>query len=68
MQLATSTDIRDLATLVAEIIRRMGADYGSSEDWRRDITTAVRIMERNVQETCVFMNGEQGAIVNKEPQ
>ncbi len=40
-------DIRDLAMLVANIIRRMGADYGSPEDWRLDITAAVQIMERN---------------------
>jgi len=39
-------DVRDLATLVYEVIRRMGAAYGSPEDWRRDLTTAVKIMER----------------------
>jgi hypothetical protein len=38
--------IRDLASLVAEVIRRAGASYGSPDDWRRDITTAVKIMER----------------------
>jgi len=39
-------DVRDLATLVYEVIRRMGAAYGSPEDWRRDLTTAVKVMER----------------------
>lgn len=46
--------IRDLAMLTAEIIRRMGAAYGSPEDWRRDITKAVGIMEslsRTIDET-----------------
>jgi hypothetical protein len=37
--------ISDLAVLVAEIIKRMGAAYGSPDDWRRDITTAVKIYE-----------------------
>jgi hypothetical protein len=27
--------------LVAELIRRSGASYGSAEDWRRDFTAAV---------------------------
>ena len=38
--------IRDLASLMAEMIRRMGASYGSAEEWREGITLAVRIMER----------------------
>jgi hypothetical protein len=38
--------IRDLASLTAEMIRRMGASYGSAEEWREGITLAVRIMER----------------------
>jgi hypothetical protein len=37
--------IQELATLVAEIIRRMGASYGSAEDWRADFRRAVKIME-----------------------
>ena len=37
--------IRDLASLLAESIRRQGAAYGSLDDWRRDITAAVKIME-----------------------
>ena len=36
---------RDMAMLLAEVIRRMGASYGSADDWRRDVTTAVRVME-----------------------
>jgi hypothetical protein len=40
-------DMRDLASLVAEIIRKMGAAYGPPEEWRRDITKAVKIMEHN---------------------
>ena len=39
-------DIRDLASLLIEVIRRSGAAYGSREDWRRDIMEADRIMER----------------------
>jgi hypothetical protein len=39
-------DVRDLASLVYEVILRMGAAYGGPEDWRRDLTTAVKIMER----------------------
>jgi len=39
-------DVRDLATLVYEVIRRMGAAYGAPDDWRRDLTTAVKVMER----------------------
>ncbi len=38
-------EIRDLASLVAEIIRRMGAAYGSAEDWREGFTVAVKILE-----------------------
>lgn len=37
--------IRDLASLIGECIRRMGASYGESDVWRRDITRAVKIME-----------------------
>ena len=40
-------DLRDLASLVAQLIRKMGAAYGPPDEWRRDITTAVKIMERN---------------------
>lgn len=36
----------ELATLLAEVIRRMGAAYGSSEDWRRDLTRCVKIHEQ----------------------
>ena len=39
-------DIRDLAELVADIIRRMGASYGTPRDWRQDFTRAVKIMEK----------------------
>jgi len=39
------TMLRDLATLQAGTIQKMGAAYGSSEDWRRDFTEAVKIME-----------------------
>jgi len=41
-----AADLRDLASLVIEVIRRMGASYGSSDDWRRGISTAAAIMER----------------------
>ena len=37
--------IRELATLLAEVIRRMGASYGSPEAWRTDITRAVKVFE-----------------------
>ena len=40
-------DIRDLAMIVAEVIRRMGAAYGSPDDVRRDFSTCVTIMEQN---------------------
>ena len=39
-------DIRDLASLLAQVVRRAGAAYGSPEDWHRDFTEALRIMER----------------------
>ena len=45
-------DIRDLASLLANVIRRMGASYGSQDDWRRDITAAVQIMERADQRSA----------------
>ena len=41
----TTEQVRDLATLLAEVIRRMGAAYGSTDDWHRDYTHAVKIME-----------------------
>lgn len=47
MLVADARDVRDLASLLAEVIRRAGAAYGSPEEWRRDITVAVKIMERN---------------------
>ena len=42
----TESDLRDIATLVAEIIRRMGSAYGSGAEWSRDTQEAVHIMER----------------------
>lgn len=39
-------EIIELATLIAETIRRMGAAYGSADEWRRDVTRAVRVAER----------------------
>lgn len=39
-------DTRDIASFIAEIIRRMGAAYGDAEAWRRDYTAAVEIMNR----------------------
>lgn len=41
-----ATHIRDLASLVAGIIQRMGASYGSGDDWQRDFIVAVKIMEQ----------------------
>ena len=38
-------EIRDLASLLAEVIRRAGAAYGSPQDWRRDFTQAVKISD-----------------------
>jgi hypothetical protein len=43
--MSTTEAIRDLASLTAEVIRRMGATYGDAATWRADITRAVKIME-----------------------
>ena len=35
----------ELASLLAEVIRRMGASYGPPKEWRRDFTRAVKVFE-----------------------
>lgn len=37
--------IIELATLLAGVIQRMGAAYGSPENWRQDFTRAVKVFE-----------------------
>lgn len=58
-------DIRDLATILAEVIRRMGASYGSREDWRIDLAKCVSIMEHNQNYPAML---EENAILLKRVQ
>ena len=46
MEAEDRADIRDLASLLAQTIRRMGVAYGDPEDWRGAITALVHIATR----------------------
>jgi hypothetical protein len=49
--LNTTEAIRDLSSLIGEVIRRMGVSYGP--DWQHDFTRAVKIMERATREVAI---------------
>ncbi len=46
----STRDIRDLASITAEIIRRTRAAYASPDDWRRDLKAALAAEKSKILE------------------